>query len=110
MILTFVPNPALDRTVVLPGFTTGQTFRVPEVLELAGGKGFNFARALTRLGLSALVVGPVGGQRGQLLQDLARQEGLDCDCLPVPGELRTCLTIIDPQAGYSHTELYEAGA
>lgn len=107
--MTFVPNPAIDKTIVLPGFKTGQTFRVGEVLELAGGKGFNFARALTRLGQSTLVVGPVGGHRGRLLVQLAFKEGLNCDCLELPGELRTCLTIIDPQANYLHTELYEKG-
>jgi fructose-1-phosphate kinase PfkB-like protein len=42
--------------------------------------------------------------------ELARQEGLMCEGIAVEHELRTCLTIVDPSAGYRVTELYEQGA
>ncbi|MBO0778250.1 MAG: hexose kinase [Ktedonobacteraceae bacterium] len=109
MILTVVPNPALDKTVVIPGFNVGQTYRA-EVLTLAGGKGFNMARALRTLGHESLVIAPLGGHAGQYLRDLAVRDGLQCDGLERGAELRTCLTIVDPQAGYRLTEVYEQGA
>ncbi len=109
MILSLLPNPALDKTIIIPGFQVGRTYRPAEVLYLAGGKGFNFARALKILGQAALVVAPVGGVLGQYLLELAGQEGLANDCELVKGNTRTCLTLLDPPASYNLTELYEVG-
>ncbi len=110
MIVTLVPNPSLDRTVVIPGFSAGQLYRPAQVLTLAGGKGFNFARALRTLGRQCLLLAPVGGHTGQLLLELAQQEGLICEHIALASELRTCLTIVDPAADYRLTEVYEQGA
>jgi 1-phosphofructokinase family hexose kinase len=109
MIVIVVPNPALDKTVVIPGFAVGRTYRAQEVVTLAGGKGFNFARVLRTLGEQSLVVCPIGGHGGQRLLELAVQEGLECDGLAVKAEVRTCLTIIDPAANNRLTEVYEHG-
>ncbi|GCE23637.1 1-phosphofructokinase family hexose kinase [Dictyobacter kobayashii] len=109
MIVTVVPNPALDKTMVLPDFTIGKIHRAKEVMTLAGGKGFNFARALRTLGVQTTVVGPIGGHAGQQLLALAAQEGLIVDAQKVEAELRTCLTIVDPAADYRLTEIYEQG-
>jgi 1-phosphofructokinase family hexose kinase len=110
MILIVNLNPALDKTVVTPGFTPGQTARVTEPRLQAGGKGFNVARALRTLGPlgRSLVVGHFAGHTGRLVQDLAQTEGLACDGVWVAGETRTCLSIIDPAAGLV-TDLNEAG-
>lgn len=110
MIISVVPNPALDKTIVLPSFKLGQIHRAKEVLTLAGGKGFNFARAIQTLGESVQVIGPIGGFTGQQLLALAAQENLAVDAQLVTAELRTCLTIIDPQAAYRLTEIYEQGS
>lgn len=110
MIVAVVPNPSLDKTVLIPGFAVGQLYRPARVLTLAGGKGFNFARALRTLGQPCLLLAPVGGHIGQLLIELAQQEGLICEGVAVGTELRTCLTIVDPSAEYRVTELYEQGA
>ncbi|NWJ44285.1 MAG: hexose kinase [Chloroflexi bacterium] len=109
MILNLLPNPALDKTVVVEGFETGKIHRPGEVLILAGGKGFNFARSLKNLGVDSLVVAPLGGLLGNYLLELAKTDSLACDPQPVKAELRTCLTIIDPAAQYRLTELYEKG-
>ena len=109
MILTVVPNPSLDKTVVISNFELGQNYRASEVLTLAGGKGFNFARALQAFRQPARVVAPLGGYFGRRLLELARQEGLDCDPQPIKTEARTCLTIIDPAAANRLTEVYENG-
>jgi 1-phosphofructokinase family hexose kinase len=110
MILTLLPNPALDKTAVVPNFEAGRIFRPEEVLIAAGGKGLNFARALRTLGHETQVVAPVGGPSGQHFLELAKAEGWACDCQPVQANLRTCLTIVDPAANHRLTELYEKGA
>lgn len=110
MLLTVVPNPALDKTIVLPDFVVGQIHRAQEVLILAGGKGFNFARALQTLGEQAQVIAPIGGYAGQQLLALAAQEGLMVNAQKIQAEVRTCLTVIDPAAHYRATEIYEQGS
>ena len=110
MILTLLPNPALDKTVIVPNFEVGRISRPEEVLIAAGGKGLNFARALRILGHETQVVAPVGGPSGRHFLELAGAEGLACDCQPVQANLRTCLTIVDPAANHRLTELYEKGA
>lgn len=108
MIVTVLPNPALDKTVIIPGFTVGRTYR-EKVLTLAGGKGFNFARALHTLGQRNTVITHFGGYAGQHLRALARRDGLECEGITIEAELRTCLTIVDPQANYRLSEVYELG-
>jgi 1-phosphofructokinase family hexose kinase len=82
--------------------------RVPSTLQLAGGKGFNAARALRVFGQQPLVVGPMGGFTGRKLAELAATDGISCAPVGIAGETRTCLTIVDAPAGCI-TELYEAG-
>lgn len=108
MILTVVPNPALDKTATIAGFHLGRLFRVPNLLGLAGGKGFNVARALHVLGEQPLVLGPFGGYTGQAVVDMAVAEGIACAPVWLTGETRTCLTIVDP-ATDQITEIYEDG-
>jgi 1-phosphofructokinase family hexose kinase len=110
MFLIVMPNPSLDKTVILPGFSTGQIFRAQDVLSLAGGKGLNFARALQTLGQSSLVVLPIHGLSGHMMTHMAAAEGLRCDGVQTSHEVRSCLTIIDPTAGGKPTEIYEQGA
>lgn len=108
MILTVHLNPALDKATVLPDFTPGRTFRLGNVIHLAGGKGFNFARALRNLACDTTVVGPLGGHTGRWVSDLTEAERLSCDFSWINGETRTNLTVVDPTTGQI-TELYEAG-
>ncbi len=108
MIVTFTPNPALDKTVVVPGFDLGTIFRTADVQMLAGGKGFNVARSLRVLGHDPVVVAPLAGHIGHLIDDLARAEGLECEAVWFDGETRTCLSIVDPSNG-KVSEIYEAG-
>lgn len=110
MIVTIVPNPSLDKTVVIPGFARGKIYRPSEILVLAGGKGCNFARAVHTLGLPCKIIAPIGGHAGQYLRELAAQEGLECSGPVVETEVRTCLTIIDPTSDSEPTEIYERGS
>ncbi len=108
MIVTFTPNPALDKTVVVPGFALGTIFRTADVQSLAGGKGFNVARSLRVLGYEPLVVAPLAGYIGQMIDALARAEGMRSQPIWFDGETRTCLSIVDPESG-NVSEIYEAG-
>ena len=96
MILTIGPNPSLETTVAVPNFEPGRVFRLTEKIRFAGSKGFNFARALRTLGQTTLVISPLAGQIGRLVQQLAEAEGLTGEYIWIAGETRTILNIVDP--------------
>ena len=98
MILCITPNPAIDRTLVLPGLTPGDVHRAQKVIVAAGGKGLNVARAIRTLGSDPLCMGFAGGHTGRLLTDLAEGEGLHPAWTWTNSDTRTC-TILVAQDG-----------
>ncbi len=107
-ILCVTPNPAIDRTLVIPGWHAGAVQRPARVIVAAGGKGLNVARAIRVLGGDPLCLGPLGGHQGRWLADLAQQEGLRGAWTWIASETRTCTIILDSEAETS-TGLYETG-
>ncbi len=108
MILCVTANPAVDRTLVVPGFRPGEVFRSIQTLIAPGGKGLNLARAARILGGEVRCVGFLGGHNGRLFEQLAKQEGLDGVWTWIDGETRVCVVTIDPDGG-TVTELYQRG-
>lgn len=98
MILCVTPNPAIDRTLVVPGFKPGAVFRPASQLAAPGGKGVNVARAVHVLGGQALCAGFIGGGTGRQLAELAEREGLNAAWTWIAGETRTCIIVADPDA------------
>ncbi|MBL8164668.1 MAG: 1-phosphofructokinase family hexose kinase [Anaerolineae bacterium] len=99
MIVCVTPNPALDLSLVVTGFQTGQVFRAESSLRAAGGKGINVARATKLLGGDATCAGFIGGHTGRLIVELAEREGLKSSWTWIEGETRTCVIIADPHTG-----------
>lgn len=109
MLLIITPNPALDRTMVIPGVQLGERHRAECTLIAAGGKGLNVARAAHTLQQPALVCAPLGGLTGQFVAHLAREEKLACQwSWHSAGETRTCILVVDPDA-HDATPLDEYG-
>ncbi|NNN09219.1 MAG: hypothetical protein HKL85_08510 [Acidimicrobiaceae bacterium] len=106
MILNVSLSPSIDRTLLVSDVKLGTIHRPTTVVEVAGGKGFNVARCLMRLGYQAQAIGILGGPNGQTIKELARFEGLNI--LEVPGSLNTrvCTSIMDMSTG-ALTEFYE---
>ena len=101
-------NASIDKIAAVDRLVPGQIHR-PELLSaVAGGKPINVARAASRLGLSVVVVPVVAGQSGSWLEESLAREGIETRPVRVPGEIRTCLSILDRTTG-SLTEFYEAG-
>jgi 1-phosphofructokinase family hexose kinase len=97
MLLAFTPNPALDRTLLAPGFRSAGVARVAEARPAAGGKGVNVARVARSLGEQAKVCAPLAGDAGRAVAELARAEGLEAAWCWLPaGETRTCTLVVDP--------------
>ena len=107
MIICITPNPAIDRTLILPHLVAGKVHRAEQVIVAAGGKGLNVARAISTLGGESLCMGFLGGHTGQLLADLARNADLASAWTWTDSETRTC-TILVAQNG-DGTVINEAG-
>ena len=98
MILCLTPNPAIDRTLLLPRLQPGESHRARRAIVAAGGKGLNVARAVQILGGRPLVMGLLGGHSGRLLADLTAADGLAARWTATDGETRTSVIVV-PEAG-----------
>lgn len=107
MILCITPNPAIDRTLLVPNLTLGNVHRAQQTIVAAGGKGLNVARAIHTLGGKSLCLGFLGGHSGRLLADLAKNEGLSSSWTWTNSETRACTILVRQDA--DATEIDEPG-
>ncbi|NJM09153.1 1-phosphofructokinase family hexose kinase [Candidatus Gracilibacteria bacterium] len=107
-LIIVMPNPALDRTMVIRNAQLGAVLRAERVLVRAGGKGLNVARAARTLSQEALVCAPLGGHSGRWFAQLAEAEGIVGRWSAIESETRSCVLLVDP-AGNDATALNERG-
>lgn len=94
-ILIVSLNTAIDRIIYLPNFKLGQISRATEVIEQAGGKAVNVARALVRLGHKVLLIGFRGGFTGQQIHQNLNESNIPSSLIPISGNSRNCYIFID---------------
>jgi 1-phosphofructokinase family hexose kinase len=94
MIICITPNPAIDRTILVPRLVLGSINRAERNIVAAGGKGLNVARAIHTLRGESLCMGFAGGHAGHLLADLAQNEGLNSSWTWTNFETRTCTILV----------------
>src|SRR5262245_48568098 len=99
MLLAITTNPAIDRTLVVPGFRSAEVTRAAERRDAAGGKGLNVARVAAAIDLPVRACAPLGGPTGRRIAELAAADGLEARWFwMASGESRICLLITDPEA------------
>ena len=101
-------NAAIDRIVSVPRLEPGRIHRPVQRAMVPGGKAANTVRAARHLGLPGSLVAVLGGHAGAWYDDAVAAAGIPLHAVTVPSETRTCLSILDEEAG-TLTELYEAG-
>jgi 1-phosphofructokinase len=109
MIITVTLNPALDKTVVIPGFTAGRLNRITQPRLDPGGKGINVSKVIAGLGGKSLAMGILGGQTGEYIRTALDGMGIACDFVVSGEPTRTNLKIIDPVL-LTNTDINEPGA
>ncbi len=107
MILV-TPNPALDRTLVIPSLRPGEVHRAEQVTLSAGGKGVNAARAVRLMGGNPLLLAPLGGKTGASVDELVRNEGIRASWTHIENETRTCVILMEESCCRS-TVINESG-
>ena len=97
MIVTFTPNPSLDRTVTIEGeLHPGAVHRTRAEAVDPGGKGINVGLGLARAGVDSVAVFPA--PMDDLLLTLLEQHGLKYRATAVSRPVRTNLAIISQPA------------
>jgi len=105
-IIIASPNPAIDKTTIIPNFIPGKIHRPQKVLAIPAGKGLNVARAVLRLGGEAQVFTILAGHRGRWVLEQMQAEGVPMCAAWGEGETRDCYSIIDPVNGLE-TDIFE---
>ncbi len=106
MIYTVTLNPALDKTVEIPSFTTDGVNRITSIRTDPGGKGINVSKVVAALGSTSRALGILGGSTGQMISEALSGLNMTCDFLPVEGNTRINLKVVDPIA-HTSTEINE---
>lgn len=78
-VSVFAPSPLYTVTV------EQVTDHAPEIHFHAGGQGFWIARMIDRLGVSAVLCGPLGGETGAVLRTLIEREGVILEAVATQG-------------------------
>ena len=74
MIYTVTLNPALDKTVEIPGMALDTVNRITEMRTDPGGKGINVSKVIAKLGGESRAAGILGGGSGKMLEKLLEGE------------------------------------
>ena len=94
-ILCIALTPALDHYVTVKEFGIGEINRSIEVIERAGGKSINSARAMRTLGGNPVIVTALGGNRGKAIAEYAKNEGFNLSFIETAEETRQYTEIWD---------------
>lgn len=108
MIYTVTLNPALDKTVEIPGMALDTVNRITEMRTDPGGKGINVSKVIAKLGGESCAVGILGGGSGKMLEKLLENENFTTRFRFVEGQTRTNLKIIDRER-HTNTDINEPG-
>jgi 6-phosphofructokinase 2 len=100
-ILCISLTPALDRYISVKKLELGDINRFPGVIERAGGKSINGARAIQLVGGKPLVISALGGHRGDAIIDYAQKEGIDLLSVAIKSETRQYTEIWDESSQIS---------
>jgi 1-phosphofructokinase family hexose kinase len=108
MIRVVGANPAMDRIATWSPVRLGEVNRASRVSVVPGGKGFNVARAVARLGGTAVAYGFLGGHVGEALREMIVADGVIDRHTLIAAGTRVCFIVVEPEPGRS-TVLNEPG-
>ncbi len=97
MIFSLCANPAVDLAAEADAVVATVKLRCSRPRVDPGGGGVNVARVLTRLGAECRAVAPIGGADGARLCRILADEGVALEAVPIAGDTRQSLTILDRQ-------------
>ena len=100
--LTLTPNPALDLATTTARVEPTHKLRCGSLQRYPGGGGVNVARVLHRLGHAVQAWHLSGGLAGAQLTARLAAEGVPERCLPIAGETRENLSVVEQGTGQEY--------
>ncbi|HEY4145495.1 1-phosphofructokinase family hexose kinase [Pinirhizobacter sp.] len=100
-------NTAIDRLLRVGKFAPGKVMRADHSHVSPGGKGVHVAQALAVLGKEVQLIGLVDEAHAAFLTHRLAERGVSFIGVPMPGDLRTCLAIVEADGRTS--EVLERG-
>ena len=76
MILTVTLNPCIDKSSTVVKMKPESKLRCTEVVNEAGGGGINVTKALSKLDTTSIALFPAGGNNGNMLCSLLKEDGI----------------------------------
>jgi 6-phosphofructokinase 2 len=101
-IVTITVNPSIDKSTGVAHVTAEQKLYCKPPRFEPGGGGVNVARAIKKLGGESLLLYPVGGLTGKMLQALLDREGLNHRHFPIEGLIRESLVVLEESTGLQY--------
>ncbi|WP_342423746.1 1-phosphofructokinase family hexose kinase [Paenibacillus sp. FSL E2-0178] len=99
MIVTLTVNPSVDASTSISKVVPDHKLRCREASYKPGGGGVNVSRAIHRLGGDSLALYASGGLHGQLLHHMLEQEGVRHQEIPISGQTRENLIVVEESTG-----------
>ena len=98
-IVTLTFSPCIDKTTAVSDLIPEKKLRCKEPVLDPGGGGINVARAVKKLGGSALAIYPSGGCTGQLFDKLLEEEQVPCAIVRSHNETRENFIVVEETTG-----------
>ncbi len=106
MILCIGTTPAVQRVMVFRQLELDAVNRAVTTVDGVAGKSVNVAKVLKALGERPMAAGFLGGDRGERVQGVLAERGIETAFVRVASRTRECVTVLDQSAG-TITELVE---
>ena len=101
-IITLTINPALDKSAKINGLVPEQKLRCFSINHQPGGGGVNISRVLKRLGTESNCMVALGGETGNLFENLLLKEGVKLTKLPIASSTRENFSVVDTQTSLQY--------
>ena len=94
MILTLTPSPSLDLNYELPHLDLGNLNRTAKGTFVAGGKGLNVSRILSKMKVSTKAIVPIRRDQVELFLNSTHMSGRSVEVVNVAGSIRFNVSIL----------------
>ncbi len=108
VLVCLAANPSIDKLFEIDRLVKGDIHRPAGLVQTAGGKGLNVARAARALGADVRAVAILRGHAGKWIAEQLGAEGVRGEYVWCHGENRSSLSVADRETA-SLTEFYEHG-
>lgn len=99
-IVTVTLNPAVDKYSSIRKIEPERKLRCGPPSFEPGGGGLNVSRAIMKLGGTSRALTTAGGEMGRMLTELLEEEGIETSAVPVEGQTRENLTLLEESTGH----------